>query len=134
MISTLDILLQPVNSRVLKPVTVVRNNFPMNGLEICEKLIREDGYSLEYDLNADGYITAADYEMLYQKFYGKWDIWHTEERTIDIRAMIRIKKYIDGLTPVDEDYDLDADGAVTDTDEAIVRRWLMIGKTDKVVF
>lgn len=134
MISTLDILLQPVNSRVLKPVTVVRNNFPMNGLEICEKLIREDGYSLEYDLNADGYITAADYEMLYQKFYGKWDIWHTEERTIDIRAMIRIKKYIDGLTPVDEDYDLDADGAVTDTDEAIVRRWLMIGKTDKAVF
>lgn len=134
MISTLDILLQPVNSRVLKPVTVVRNNFPMNGLEICEKLIREDGYSLEYDLNADGYITVADYEMLYQKFYGKWDIWHTEERTIDIRAMIRIKKYIDGLTPVDEDYDLDADGAVTDTDEAIVRRWLMIGKTDKAVF
>lgn len=134
MISTLDILLQPVNSRVLKPVTVVRNNFPMNGLEICEKLIREDGYSLEYDLNADGYITATDYEMLYQKFYGKWDIWHTEERTIDIRAMIRIKKYIDGLTPVDEDYDLDADGAVTDTDEAIIRRWLMIGKTDKAVF
>lgn len=134
MISTLDILLQPVNSRVLKPVTIVRKNFPMNGLEKCEKLIREDGYSLEYDLNADGYITAADYEMLYQKFYGKWDIWHTEERTIDIRAMIRIKKYIDGLTPVDEDYDLDGDGAVTDTDEAIVRRWLMIGKTDKAVF
>lgn len=134
MISTLDILLQPPNSRVIKAVSLIRSNFHANALEKCAKLIREDDYSMEYDLNADGYITASDYDILYEKFYGKWDMWHVDSKTIDIRGMVRIKKYISGFTPVDSDYDLDDDGAVTETDLEILRRWLMLGKTEKETF
>ena len=134
MISTLDILLQPPNSRVIKAVSLVRSNFKASALERCAKLIREDDYSMEYDLDADGYITFIDYDLLYNKFYGKWDIWHTESTTIDIRGLVRIKKYINGLTPIDSDYDLDNDGTVTETDLEILRRWLMLGKTEKETF
>lgn len=134
MIGTLDILLQPPNSRVIKAVSLVSSNFHISALEKCAKLIREDDYSMEYDLNADGYITSSDYDILYNKFYGKWDMWHTDSNTIDVRAMVRIKKYIEGLTPIDSDYDLDNDGAVTETDLEILRRWLMLGKTEKETF
>lgn len=132
MISTVDILLQPPNSRVLKAVKVVLMN--TNALEECANLIREDGYSSAYDLNSDGYITSADYDLIYSLFYNKWNMWHTDSKTADIRALVRIKKYIEGLTPVDTDYDLDNDGIISQQDAIIMRRWLLLGKTAKETF
>ena len=119
---------------MIKAVSLVRSNFKAGALEQCAKIIRDDDYSMEYDLDDDGYITSIDYDLLYNKFYVKWDIWHTESTTIDIRGLVRIKKYINGLTPVDSDYDLDNDGIVTETDLEILRRWLMLGKTEKETF
>lgn len=132
MISTIDILLQPPNSRVLKAVKVVI--VELNALETCAELIRKDEYSSAYDFDDDGYITADDYETLYNLFYGKWNMWHTDDIEADIRALVRIEKYVNGLTPVDSSYDLDNDGVISRQDSVIMRRWLLLGKTKKETF
>lgn len=126
MIPTLYILLQPKNSRSLKAVRVV--TVDNSTLESCAALIRSGGYSPEYDVNGDGYLTAADYNALYNIFYGKWDSWHTADKQADIRTLVRIKRYISGLTPTDSAYDLDNDGVVTRQDAVICRKWLLDGK------
>ena len=132
MINTLDIFLQPLNSIVLKPVKVVM--FSVDALEECADLVRKDGYTSNYDLNGDGYLTSADYDLLYAKFYDKYDTWTAAGKTVDIRALVRMQKYYNGLLPIDTDYDLDNDTQITEQDMIIMRRWLLYGKTEKEVF
>ena len=132
MIPTLEILIQPENSVVLKEVTVIKVN--INSLEECAELIKKGEYAADYDINSDGYLTAEDYNTLYNIFYGKWDSWHTAEKTADIRTLVRIQRYIAGLTPVDSAYDLDNDGSITPQDAVICRKWLLSGKIPQESF
>ena len=43
----------------------------------------------------------------------------------DIRDLVRIKKIIAGVAPFHEDYDLNKDGVVDETDELILRKFLL---------
>lgn len=132
MISTIYVLMQPVNSLSLMAVNVVVMN--PDAPEICAELIRNEGYSFEYDINKDGYLTADDYNAVYDIFYGKYDEWHSGERQADIRALVRIKKCISGLVPADMNFDLDNDGVISEQDAAVCRRWLLMGKTERERF
>lgn len=130
MVSTIHILLQPINSCVLKPVSIT--TMGIDALEVCAGLIRTGGYSSEYDINGDGYLTAEDYNSVYNLFYSRYNEWHSESREADIRTLVRISRYTAGLTPVDNAYDLDNDGVISKQDAAVCRRWLIFGKTGSV--
>ena len=128
----LRILFHIKNSYTLKPVIkkVVTFLIPKE----CAKLIRDGAYHELYDINSDGFLNSYDYNIIYNRFYGKWDAWHSNQmginKSFDVRDIVKIKN-LSGKSPdandnIYSDYDLDNDSAVTDTDVNIMRYWMVV--------
>lgn len=136
MISTARILFHSPNTRTLK--SIIKVDVSGMSVEKCEELIRSGGYSIAYDLNGDGYLDATDYNLLYDKLYGKWEFWESGQGYLptgfDIRCLVRIKKIIAGLQEPQSDLDLDGDGFITEADLTIARKWLLNGIPERATF
>lgn len=107
--------------------------------ESCARAIRNGEYVRGYDYDGDGVLTPADYNLMYDTCFAKWDAWHNPATnpygvsTFDVRALIAIKKILAGSKLYEEIYDLDADGVVSEIDERLARFWILVCEPDKPV-
>lgn len=134
MINSAELILMKPNTVSIRQL-VKRNTSPTE-FSNCATCIKNGEYNADYDFNDDGYLTWADYDIMYNRVYRLYDAWSTGQKglgTIDIRMLIHMKKIVSGTLAFDADYDLDGDGAVTAIDLVIARWWLLQGKVTKEV-
>lgn len=133
-----EVFLRPSNT--LYKVPFVTHSAKPIAFQACAKAIRAGEYRSDYDYNYDGYLTPDDYNIMYDLCYRLWDAWHDITQNpygveaADIRALVRVKRISVGDMPFDPMFDFDGDGFITDTDIAIIKYWLLVGKPERDTF
>ena len=133
-----EVFLRPPNT--LYKVPFVTHTAKPTAFQACAKAIRAGEYRSDYDYNSDGYLTPDDYNIMYDLCYRLWDAWHDVTQNpygvevADIRALVRVKRMMVGDMPFDPMFDFDGDGFITDTDVAIIKYWLLVGKPERDTF
>ncbi len=126
-ISTFDILYSHEKNTISKKPFEILNKHLL-AINECEELIRNGEYRADYDLDGDGFLTADDYNLLYDIYYGKWDRF-----TNHFMVISHVKKLL-ASGEYEEDYDLDGDGTITDFDLNIARWWSLYDKIPRANF
>ncbi len=133
MISLIPLLTLP--SEKVTTVDVKEVSFLNQQLPICAELVRNGEYDLAYDFDKDGYVTANDYEILYNMYYLKYDSFAAgDPMKPGIMLNIRIKRIINGALPYDATFDLNGDGVINEFDLLIATDWNLFKKREKEVF